>query len=81
MVFQHMFRLPIPARLEGVNWVDGSRHGTTRYESVQYPHIIEHAGAIYVAYSRKKQTVEVVRVALDEVDAAIARELTATSSN
>jgi len=81
MVFQQMYRLPIPARLEGVDWVDGSRHGTTRYESVQYPHLIEHAGAIYVAYSRRKQTVEVVRVTLDEVDSAIARELAAISPN
>lgn len=81
MVFRHMFRLPIPARLEGVRWVDGSRHGTTRYESVQYPHVIERDGAIFVAYSRKKQTVEVVRVHLDEVDAAIARELAANATN
>lgn len=82
MVFHHMFRLPIPARLDGVTWVDGARHGTTRYESVQYPHVLEHAGALYIAYSRKKQTVEIVRVELDEVDAAITRELTAaTSSN
>ncbi len=81
MVFRHMYRLPIPARLERINWVDGSKHGTTRYESAQYPHVIEQAKAIYIAYSRKKQTVEVVRVMLDDVDAAIARELAATPSN
>jgi len=75
MVFRHMFRLPIPARLEGITWADGSKPGTTRYESVQYPHVIEYAGELYIAYSRNKQTVEVVRVRLDEVDAAIAAEL------
>lgn len=75
MVFRHMFRLPIPARLEDAVWAEGSRHGTTRYESVQYPHVLEHEGAIYVAFSRKKQTVEVVKVSLDAIDAAIASEL------
>lgn len=76
MVFRHMFRLPIPERLEGATWHDGPRGGSGSFESVQYPHVLEHDGMIYVAYSRKKQTVEVVQVPLDNIDAAIALEAT-----
>ena len=71
LVFTHMLRLPIPAELAGIEWVSNSRHGSTRYESLQYPHVIEHDGALYIAYSRKKQTVEVVRVSLDAIDRAL----------
>ena len=73
LVFTHMFRLPIPDKLEGVDWVDNSRHGTTKYESLQYPHVIEHDRALFVAYSRRKQTVEVVRVTLETIDKALAK--------
>ncbi len=73
LVFTHMFRLPIPETLEGVEWVNDSRHGTTKYESLQYPHVIEQDGALLVAYSRKKQTVEVVRVTLETIDKALAK--------
>ncbi len=72
LVFQHLFRLPVPARLEGVAW-RGPRHSAP-YESVQYPHMIEHDGSLYVAYSREKQTVEVVRVELDALQAAVPKE-------
>ena len=42
----------------------GGRH-------VDYPHMIEHDGALYISFSSAKQTLEVVRVALDDVDALI----------
>ena len=35
---------------------------------VDYPHVIEHAGALYVAFATAKQTVEVLRVEVSEVD-------------
>lgn len=39
----------------------GGRH-------VDYPHIIEHAGHLLIAFSGAKQTVEVLKVSLDDVD-------------
>jgi len=68
-----MFRLPIPEHLAGVEWAD-SRYGSTKYESLQYPHVIEHDGALLVAFSRRKQTVEVVRIPLAEIDALLGDE-------
>jgi hypothetical protein len=65
--------LPIPEKIDGVQWVKDSRHGTARYESLQYPHVIEHDGAVIVAYSRRKQTVEVVRIPLATIDRAIGK--------
>jgi hypothetical protein len=35
---------------------------------VDYPHVIEHKGALYVAFATAKQTVEVLRVDVAEVD-------------
>jgi hypothetical protein len=71
LVFVRMARLPIPEQLAGVDWVTGSRHDTAAYESLQYPHVIEHDGALLVAYSRRKQTVEVLKIPLAETDAAL----------
>lgn len=34
---------------------------------VDYPHIIEHEGYVYIAFASAKQTVEVLRVALDDL--------------
>lgn len=34
----------------------------------QYPHLIEQDGALLIAFSRNKESIEVVRVSLDEVD-------------
>jgi len=68
LTFTRMARLPIPEKLSGGKFVTGSRYGSTKYESFQYPHVIEHDGRLLIAFSRKKQTVEVVSVTLDEVD-------------
>jgi len=40
----------------------GSRH-------VDYPHVIEHEDHLYVAFATAKQTVEVLKIALSDVDA------------
>lgn len=74
LVFTRMIRLPIPETLPGVEWVENSRHGATAYESLQYPHVIEHGGSLLIAYSRRKQTVEVVTIPLDEIDAVVEGE-------
>ena len=36
---------------------------------VDYPHVIEHGGSLYVAFAGGKQTVEVLKVKLADVDA------------
>lgn len=42
-------------------WLIGGRH-------VDYPHIIEHNGHLLVAFSGAKQTMEVMKVSLDELE-------------
>lgn len=44
----------------------GGRH-------VDYPHLIEHDGQLLIAFSGAKQTMEVVRVSLDDLDAITRR--------
>lgn len=68
LVFSSLLRLPIPGVIEGVAWETGSDYGSTKYDSYQYPHVIERDGELLIAFSRKKQTVEVVKVSLDEVE-------------
>jgi len=67
LVYKVLTRLPIPDKIDGVDWEKGSRYSEAGYESFQYPHVIEHEGNLLIAYSRKKQTVEVVKVSLAEV--------------
>jgi hypothetical protein len=71
LVFTRMLRLPIPETLAGVEWIEEARHGATAYESLQYPHGIEHEGSLLIAFSRRKQTVEVVQIPLAEIDAVL----------
>lgn len=68
LVYRSLHRLPIPETMDGVVWEDDSSYSTTKYESFQYPHIIEHAGELLIAFSRKKQTVEVVKVSLPDLE-------------
>lgn len=42
-------------------WLVGDRH-------IDYPHIIEHDGHLLIAFSGAKQTMEVVKVSLDELE-------------
>ena len=39
--------------------------------SLQYPHVIEHDGAIYIAFSRNKLQTELLRVPLEAVDSLL----------
>ena len=72
MVFTRMARLPIPDHLEQLPTTLGARANASSQDSLQYPHVIEHDGHLLVAFSRRKQTVEVVKVSLKAVDALLA---------
>ncbi|MEQ9066881.1 MAG: hypothetical protein RLO18_09160, partial [Gimesia chilikensis] len=39
--------------------------------SLQYPHVIEHDGYLYIAFSRNKLQTEVFRVKLTDIDALL----------
>jgi hypothetical protein len=68
ITFTRMARLPIPDELRKGGASTRSRSESTKPDSLQYPHAIEHGGQLFIAYSRKKQTIEVVKISLDEVE-------------
>lgn len=68
LVYTRMARLPIPDKIPHDSW-EKSKYGSTKYESMQYPHVIEHDGSLLIAFSRKKQTVEVVKLPLQSIGA------------
>lgn len=47
-------------------WLIGGRH--IDYPHIDYPHIIEHDGHLLIAFSGAKQTMEVMKVALDDLE-------------
>lgn len=63
ITFTRMGRLPIPVSREG-----GAFDAAHTSGSVQYPHVMEHNGHLYVTYSRHKTSIEVIRISLDEVE-------------
>jgi hypothetical protein len=65
VTFTRLARLPVPGQVDG-----GSPDETpsTRPESLQYPHAIEHDGQLLIAYSRGKTRIEIVKVPLDAVE-------------
>ena len=67
VTFTRMARLPIPERLAEERFAR-SRYKSTKYASLQYPHAIERDGHLLIAFSRRKQTVEVVKIPLDELE-------------
>lgn len=68
LVYSSLHRLPIPSSIDGVVWETESTYSSTKYDSYQYPHVIEQDGNLLIAFSRKKQTVEVIIVSLDEIE-------------
>jgi hypothetical protein len=44
-----------------LGWLVGGRH-------VDYPHVMEHEGHVYVAFATLKQTVEVLKIGVAEID-------------
>ena len=71
MVFTRMARLPIPEQLEQLPTLPGTRANAGQQDSLQYPHVIEHEGQLLVAFSRRKQTVEAVKIPMSAVDAML----------
>jgi predicted neuraminidase len=65
VTFTRMARLPIPE--SSSNALPASRLGSTKYDSLQYPHAIEHDGHVLIAYSRRKLAIEVVRIPIAEL--------------
>ncbi len=68
LVYTAMARLPVPAHIDGVTWESGSQNMEAGYESLQYPHAIEHDGHLLITFSRRKQTVEILKIALEELE-------------
>ena len=68
VTFTRLARLPIPDELRKGEFITGLRNGSAKPDSLQYPHAIEHEGQLFIAYWRKKHTIEVVEVSLDEVE-------------
>ncbi len=64
VMFSRMARLPIPE--SSSNALPASRLGSTKYDSLQYPHAIEHDGHLLIAYSRRKQAIEVIKIPIAE---------------
>lgn len=74
VTFTRMARLPVPATAAGGALDIENDSGT-----YQYPYVLERGGYLYIAYSRDVKTIEILRVALDEVDRLRNGELKATS--
>jgi hypothetical protein len=68
LVFTRMAALPIPERLSDAPWPEDGAN-----DSLQYPHAIDHAGSILIAFSRRKRTVEVVEIPRAELDSLLAK--------
>jgi predicted neuraminidase len=64
VTFTRMARLPVPTSPEDYLPREGARHAC----GFQYPHVIEHDGALYVVYSRNMTTIEVIKVSLIELE-------------
>lgn len=75
LVFSSLRKLPIPSSIDGVAWESGSEYSTkysdAEYDSFQYPHVVEQDGSLLIAFSRKKQTAEVLKFSLDEIQALL----------
>jgi hypothetical protein len=63
ITFTRMARLPIPERAEG-----GAFDATHESGTVQYPHVIENDGHLFICYSRKKTAIEVIKVSLADLE-------------
>jgi len=68
--FTHLARLDIPTppihqAIDSPAMRNRFRSGVA---SLQYPHVIEHNGALYIAFSRNKLQTEVLRVPLNAID-------------
>lgn len=67
ITFTRMAALPIPDRLYGIP-ANVKPLNPVKVETFQYPHVMEHDGHLLVAFSRRKQTIEVVKIGLGEIE-------------
>lgn len=68
VAFTRMAKLPIPESISQLPATPSAKRATVREETFQYPHLIEREGSLLIAYSRRKMTVEVIQVSLDQID-------------
>ncbi|MFO0946225.1 MAG: exo-alpha-sialidase [Planctomycetota bacterium] len=68
ITFTHMGRLPVPSLQDQTATDAHSHYASAKYDSLQYPHAIENNGSLWIAFSRRKQSIEVVKVPLAELD-------------
>ena len=66
--FTRMALLDIPATAAPQGFESIWKKFNVKIASLQYPHVIEHDGYLYIAYSRCKLQTEVFRVSLEAVD-------------
>ena len=63
--------IPAPPENEAVNTVSLRKKFSAGIGTLQYPHVIEHDGFLYIAFSRLKLQTEVLRVPLDAIEALL----------
>lgn len=64
VTYTRMARLPVPTSPEDFL----PRTGVRKAAGFQYPHVIEHDGALLIVYSRNMTTIETIKVSLDELE-------------
>ena len=67
LVYKRMAVIEIPAKLEKTDW-QYRKHYHTDYEAFQYPHAMEHDGSLIILFSRRKQTIESVKIPMEDVN-------------
>ena len=63
--------IPTPPTRDAINSPGMRNRFRSGVASLQYPHVIEHDGGLYIAFSRNKLQTELLRVPLAEVDALL----------
>lgn len=70
--FTHLARLEIPSPESlPADIATLKKKFSAGIASLQYPHVIEHDGALYIAFSRNKLQTEIFRVKLSDIDALV----------
>lgn len=71
--FIRMAQLDVPASpmVDGIDSVAMVKKFQQGIASLQYPHVIEHDGYLWIALSRNKVQTEIFRVSLDSIDALL----------
>lgn len=70
--FTHLAKLEIPSPAElPAELASLNKKFSAGIASLQYPHVIEHDGYLYIAFSRNKLQTEVFRVKLADIDALL----------